>query len=70
MSSRSEPRTLLATADLLTSARSLLNALFMAAGSLGDREEADAFQQVIDVASNRLSDALTIVEDLRNGGAE
>ncbi len=70
MNSRPEPCTLLATADLLTSAKSLLNALFMAAGSLGDRDEADAFQQVIDVASNRLSDALTIVETIRNGGTE
>ncbi len=61
MSCQTQPRTLLTATDTLTSARSLLNAAFMAAGSLGIKEEADAIQQVLDVAEARINDAIAII---------
>lgn len=47
MTSRPEPCTLLAASDLLSSVQALVEAAFMAAGSLGKREEASALQQVL-----------------------
>lgn len=55
MTSRPEPCTLLAASDLLSSVQALVEAAFMAAGSLGKREEASALQQVLDIADARLS---------------
>ncbi|MCL7999920.1 hypothetical protein M8994_16920 [Brucella sp. 21LCYQ03] len=70
MTSRPEPCTLLAASDLLSSAQSLVDAAFMAAGSLGKREEASALQQVLDIADTRLTNAIEIAEAIRKGGEE
>lgn len=67
MSCQPDQKTLIAATDTLTSARSLLNAAFMAAGSLGIREEADAIQQVLDVAEARINDAIAIIDCVRKG---
>lgn len=69
MTSRPEPCTLLAASDLLSSAQALVEAAFMAAGSLGKQEEANALQQVLDIAGTRLAHAIEIVEAIRKGGA-
>ncbi|MEJ5081076.1 hypothetical protein [Ochrobactrum sp. MYb379] len=68
MTSRPEPCTLVAASDLLSSVQSLVEAAFMAAGTLGKREEANALQQVLDIADTRLTNAIEILEVIRKGG--
>ncbi|MCL8000211.1 hypothetical protein M8994_18430 [Brucella sp. 21LCYQ03] len=70
MTSRPEPRTLVAALDLLNGAQGLVLAAFMAAETLGKREEANALQQVLDIADERLTDAIAILDAIHKGRAK
>ncbi|WP_273727504.1 hypothetical protein [Brucella gallinifaecis] len=70
MSEQIERKSLLAATDTLTSARSLLNAAFMAAGSLGIKEEADSIQQVLDIAEAKINEAIATIERIRKEGVK
>ncbi|WP_417878505.1 hypothetical protein [Vibrio sp.] len=69
MTSRPEPCNLVDASDLLSSVQALIDAAFMAAGSLGKQNEANAIQQVLDIADTHLTHAIEIVEAIRKGGA-
>lgn len=49
--------------DTLCEVRHFVEAIFMAAGSVGDREEADALQRLAAHAKNRLRDAEALIQE-------
>ena len=55
--------------DLLSEVKNLTEAVYMAAASIGDRDQMSAIQAVLHVAQQRLADADTILEDLKEMAA-
>lgn len=51
--------------DIISTARHLLEAAYMAASSLSDREEADALTTVLDEASKKLVAARNLLDEYR-----
>lgn len=51
--------------DLLSEARHLSEAVYMAAASIGDRDQMSAVQSVLTIAMHRITDAEEILEDLK-----
>lgn len=59
---------LLGATDLLSIANSLMEAVYMAAATLGDQDQTEAIQQVCQAAQHRLSEASQIIDTVRKGG--
>lgn len=63
----STSHSLLRASDQLSVSNHLMEAVFMAASDLVDKKQAEAIQQVCQLAQAHLSQASLIIDDMRKG---
>lgn len=66
----STSKTLLGATDLLSISNSLMEAVYMAAATLGDQDQTEAIQQVCQAAQRCVSEAREIIDAIRKGGTQ
>jgi hypothetical protein len=54
--------------DILAGARHCVECVFMAAANLSSREETDPLQAVADIASTKITEAITLLSEYRESG--